>query len=194
MKPTDILSNEHRVIEQVLNCLEKMIEQYESEGTLEKQPAQNTVAFFRNFADRCHHMKEETHLFPAMEAKGYPREGGPTGVMLREHEQARDCVRGMDEAIEAASTGDGSALKTFAQYARSYIGLLREHMEKEDHCLYSLANQAFTQDDQRQLLSAFEKVENEELGAGTHEKYLQVANELADRFGVPRAVCIESTF
>ncbi len=187
MRATDILSDEHRVIEQVLNCLEKMVDQCESEGKLQTQPAQDMVAFFRHFADHCHHMKEETHFFPAMEAKGFPREGGPTGVMLREHDQARHLVRGMDEAIEAASAGDASARKVFVEHARGYIDLLREHIEKEDRCLYSMANQAFTEDDQQQLLSAFEKVEKEELGAGTHQKYLQIANELAERFGVPRA-------
>ena len=40
-----------------------------------------------------------------MEAKGFPREGGPTGVMLHEHELGRAHVRGMDEAIELAAAG-----------------------------------------------------------------------------------------
>ena len=188
MKPTDILSDEHRVIEQVLNCLEKMVQRCGQEGRLEKQPAKDAVAFFRNFADRCHHAKEETHLFPAMEAKGYPREGGPTGVMMHEHELARAHVRAMDQAIEAASAGNALALEQFGRHARDYIGLLREHIEKEDHCLYTMANQAFTEEDQQELLATFAKVETEELGTGTHEKYLQLANDLADRLGVPRAV------
>jgi hypothetical protein len=37
------------------------------------------------------------------------------------------------------------------------------------------------------LLDAFATVEREHAGAGTHEKYLQVANELADRYGVAKA-------
>jgi hemerythrin-like domain-containing protein len=187
VKPTDILSNEHRVIEQVLNCLEKMARRCDTEGKLDKQPAKQAVEFFRHFADRCHHAKEEAHLFPAMEAKGFPREGGPTGVMVHEHQLARAHVRAMDAAVEAASAGNALALKQFSQHAHDYIGLLREHIEKEDHCLYTMADQAFTQEDQQELLATFEKVENEELGAGTHEKYLQIANELADRFGVSRA-------
>lgn len=187
MKPTDILSDEHRVIEQVLNCLEKMVRQSQAEGKLDQRPAKDAVDFFRNFADRCHHAKEEAHLFPAMEAKGFLRDGGPTGVMIHEHELARAHVRGMDEALEEASAGGGDAWQRFCQHARDYTGLLREHIEKEDHCLYTMANQAFTEEDQRELLATFEKVEREELGSGTHEKYLQIADELADRFGVSRA-------
>ncbi len=35
------------------------------------------VDFIRNFADRCHHGKEEDNLFPAMEKRGIPRQAGP---------------------------------------------------------------------------------------------------------------------
>jgi len=187
MKPTDILTEEHRVIEQVLECLGVIVERSESDRKLDKQSAREAVSFFRHFADRCHHAKEEDHLFPAMEARGFPRDGGPTGVMIYEHQQARDHVRKMDENIKAASQGDPAALQKFTQHARAYSNLLRNHIEKEDHCLYTMANQAFTDEDQQELLLAFEKVEAEEIGAGIHEKYVSIANGLADRFGVPRA-------
>ena len=36
-------------------------------------------------------------------------------------------------------------------------------------------------------MAAFERVDAKEKGAGTHEKYLALANRLADRFGVARA-------
>jgi hemerythrin-like domain-containing protein len=84
MRATEILTHEHRVIEQVLGCLEAMGAEARAAGRLDGAAAQDAVAFFRNFADRCHHGKEEVHLFPALEAKGFPRDGGPTGVMLDE--------------------------------------------------------------------------------------------------------------
>ena len=163
MKPTEILSDEHRVIEQVLACLEAIVRQAKSAGRLDGPSAQDAVAFFRNFADRCHHGKEEAHLFPALEAKGFPREGGPTGVMLDEHERGRAHVRGMDENIEAAAPGDAAALERFAGHAEGYLVLLREHIHKEDHILFQLADRAFSADDQQRLLAAFQKVEAEEV-------------------------------
>jgi hemerythrin-like domain-containing protein len=187
MKPTDILSQEHRVIEQVLDCLEQMADRCDTQGTLDAADANSVIAFFRTFADQCHHGKEETHLFPALEAKGFRRDGGPTGVMLYEHDQGRAFVRGMADAVQAAARGDRAAQAQFVQHARGYLDLLRQHIQKEDHCLFSMANQAFTEADQRQLLDAFATVESEHLGVGTHEKYLQVANELADRYGVAKA-------
>ena len=77
-------------------------------------------------------------------------------------------------------------------HARGYVDLLREHIEKEDHCLFAMADQALTEDDQRRLLDAFQHVEHEHMGLGTHEKYSLLADELANRFGVTRTVGMSS--
>jgi hypothetical protein len=36
-------------------------------------------------------------------------------------------------------------------------------------------------------MDSFEQVEQADMGSGTHERYLRLADELADRFGVPHA-------
>src|SRR5262245_60786760 len=100
MKATDILMDEHRVIEQVLNCLEKLADRCEAGETLDNTSASEALPFFRNFADRCHHGKEEGHLFPLLEARGFSRQGGPTGVMLHEHEEGRGLLTAMARAVE----------------------------------------------------------------------------------------------
>jgi hemerythrin-like domain-containing protein len=187
MKPTEILSSEHRVIEQVLDCLERIIAEASAAGRLDAASAKDAVSFFRTFADQCHHAKEEVHLFPAMEAKGFPRDGGPTGVMLTEHEAGRGCVRTMSEAIDAAAAGDDAALRRFAEAGAGFISLLRQHIEKEDHCLFSMANEVLTDEDQSALMAKFGKAE-ETMGHGTHEKFLTIAGALAEKYGVqPKA-------
>lgn len=186
MIATDILKSEHRVIEQTLTCLERIAQESRNQGRLEAEAAHEAIEFFRIFADRCHHGKEESHLFPAMEAKGFPRDGGPTGVMLAEHEDGRAHVRAMAAAVDEAAAGQPKAIEAFSTHAQAYINLLREHIEKEDHCLFSMANQAFSSEDQAALLAEFDRVESEEIGAGTHEKFLAIAERLADRYSVPK--------
>ena len=151
MKPTEILSSEHRVIEQVLDCLDRIIAGAECTGKLDAASAMDAINFFRMFADQCHHGKEEAHLFPAMEAKGFLRESGPTGVMCTEHEQGRACVRQMRDA-----NADGE-VQAFATAGRQFSALLRQHIQKEDHCLFSMADNAFNAADQAALLAKFEK-------------------------------------
>jgi hemerythrin-like domain-containing protein len=186
MKPTEILMAEHRVIEQVLNCLEKIVGQAEAAKRLEKASAQEALDFCRSFADGCHHAKEEAHLFPLMEANGFSGGCSPVAVMQREHELGRLYVQGMAANMEAAATGEPEALKWFVQHGKSYVKLLREHIQKEDICLFPAANHRLTDSDQQQLLAAFEKVDSEESGKATQEKYHALADQLADRFGVSR--------
>lgn len=188
MQPTEVLSSEHRVIEVVLDCLELLTQRALDGGKLDAEAAEKSVDFIRNFADRCHHGKEETHLFVAMTDRGVPREGGPVGQMLHEHEQGRAFVGRMADSITEAASGDSGALSQFAEAADGYVQLLRAHIQKEDNVLFPLADNLLTEDDQRQLSDAFEKVETEHMGEGEHEKYLEIARALAEQFGIEASV------
>ena len=185
MKATDILREEHRVIERVLACLERMMVQAESAGRLDGASAEQAIDFFRSFADGCHHAKEEDHLFPAVEAKGLLRAGGPTGVMLHEHEVGRSAIAGMAANLRAASEGDRQAIDRFVYHGGSYVDLFRQHIDKEDQVLFVMADRALDSDEQSDLAEDFEHVECAHRNAGTQAKYLRVAEELAEQYGVP---------
>lgn len=185
MNPTEILSAEHRVIEIVLNALDRMTEKTAADGRLEKQPALEAIDFIRNFADGCHHAKEEGQFFPVLIERGFPSEYGPVAMMLHEHEIGRAHVQAMAEVIEAASEGQADAVQAFVSQARGYINLLRAHIQKEDHILFPMADRTLTDEDQHRLSESFDKTEAEEVGIGTHERYLKLAAALADRYGIP---------
>ena len=174
-KPTQILSDEHRVIEGVLDAVDKLIRTPVA-GKLE--PWKKALEFFRHFADQCHHYKEEKVLFPAMEAHGIPREEGPIGMMLQEHEDGRAHVRAMISALEQVEAGNGASSDSLLENARAYLAMLREHIQKEDDILFRMADEAIPEVEQRQLVGKFEAHEAEETGPGVHEKYLKIAREI----------------
>lgn len=186
MKPTEILSNEHRIIEVVIDCLEAVSEQAVREQQLDGEAAEQTIDIIRTFADRCHHGKEEGQLFPALAAKGMPSEGGPVGQMLLEHELGRTFVRKMTETIPEATAGNRSALQQFADSAQGYIQLLRAHIKKEDAVLFPIADRLLDEEAQKSILAAFESVETNDMGDGTHEEYLRSIEALADKLGVSK--------
>jgi len=66
MKPTEILTQEHRVIECGLDCLMRLVEQSETAGKLDAEAAKKVCDFLRTYADKYHHGKEEAQLFPLM--------------------------------------------------------------------------------------------------------------------------------
>ncbi len=173
MEAIETLKHEHRVIEKVLDALER-----EAGKAAGGQPASvrllsDAVDFIRNFADRCHHGKEEGLLFKAMGARGVPVGGGPIGVMLAEHDAGRLLVR---QAAEALDSGDVAGAGTRLV---DYANLLRQHIQKEDNVLYVLAGRVLTVTDMANLAKGFDRVEAEEMGEGTHERYHEMAHRMA---------------
>ena len=186
MRPTQLLMDEHRVIEQVLNCLEEMAARCSANRRLDGEAARPARDFFREYADRRHHGKEENRLFPMMEHRGFGPGQGPVAVMRMEHDQGRQLIRGMELAVEGASSGDAAEVHRWLEHARAYLFMLRNHIQKEDHCLFPMADQAFGEADQRELERQFERVELEEIGEEHRRRYVELADSLADRFDVTR--------
>ena len=178
--PTEILRHEHQVILLVLAAARREAESIRRAGKVDAGRVGKMVDFFRNFADRCHHGKEETLLFVKMEQRGIPREGGPIGVMLAEHDAGRSLVRAVAAALPGAEGGDRAAALSIAEGLLAYADLLEQHIEKEDDCLYPMADNVLSPADQRELAAGFAKVEAEEMGEGTHERFHQLAHELAE--------------
>jgi len=87
-KATQDLKKEHEAILYVLQILDKMMESDNLEAESLLRYYGEVVYFLKIFADKCHHGKEENYLFKELVDKGIPNEGGPVGVMLREHAMA----------------------------------------------------------------------------------------------------------
>jgi len=182
MKATEILIEEHRIITRVLACLQEIVTEAEKSGKLNADSARTAVDFFRNFADGCHHAKEEDRLFVVMEEQGFPRQGGPIGVMLYEHDEGRAAVRGMAQAIEKAAQGDSEALKKFTDCAREFIPLLQNHIHKEDQVLFPMADQSLGSKADS-LLADFRQIE-QDAGGRRHSCYAKIARDLCARYQI----------
>lgn len=177
MKATDVLMEEHRVIERVLTSIEKAADRVET-GSVRPEFFIQAAEFVKGFADGCHHRKEEGVLFKALGESGLSVETGPVAVMLNEHEAGRKYTRGMRDAAERWKAGDDSARASVIENARGYAALLRQHILKEDNILFPMAGQMIPLDRQEAVWEGFETVEHEETGEGVHEKYLALAEAL----------------
>jgi hemerythrin-like domain-containing protein len=175
---TEVLRKEHDAILRMLEATEEVARRLRNHERVEPQILDQLLEFFRLFADRCHHGKEEDLLFPLLEKKGMPRGGGPIGVMLMEHDQGRGLVGQMDIAGKEFATGDSAAGLRWATAAADYAELLREHIAKENEVLFVMAERMLTPVEQQELALAFEKSEAEKLGAGTHERLHAMMDKL----------------
>jgi hemerythrin-like domain-containing protein len=178
MKATEILMEEHRVIERVIASLETAADGLAQGKAVQPGFFLDVADFIKGFADGCHHKKEEGVLFEAMAAAGLPKQVGPIAVMLAEHEQGRAYTRGIRQAAQRLVAGDESARQEVISNALGYATLLRGHIAKEDGILFPMADQVIPEASQARMTEDFEHVEHEETGAGVHEKYLALAEAL----------------
>ncbi len=178
MQSTDLLNSEHDVIERVLGLLDQTVDRIQSGTRIPDGFPPWSVDFFRRFADRCHHAKEEDVLFPLLEQRGIAREGGPIGVMLHEHTVGRECVARMDAATRCSPCH----CEAFAEAASEYAALLREHIAKENNVLFMMAERCLSEEDDRQVTAAFHQAEHEKGGCELHERFQREIEEWERRF------------
>lgn len=178
MNPIELLMAEHRLIERALDALEGIAERAataEDRTTLGK-----AVTFFRDFADRRHHGKEEDILFRALERHGMPSDGGPVGMMLEEHGMGRDLVG----RLAGVASGEGplgdEERGQVRRAAADYSLLLRQHIQKEDQILYPMALQVLPATAQIELAGEFEDFEAAQGAESSLERMEALAHSLAE--------------
>ena len=177
-KATQDLRKEHEAILYVLEILDQMMIKEKTEPEVQLRYYEELVYFLKTFADKCHHGKEENYLFNELVKKGITNEGGPVGVMLQEHEQGREYIARMSEALEEKSI-DG-----FNLAAMQYRDLLRSHIEKENNVLFQMADEVMDEQEQELVFQKFEQHEENVIGHGVHEKLHEMIDVWAKDFGV----------
>ncbi len=178
----EALKDEHRVIEKALKILEKAVDELKKNNNTPQKIFDELIDFIKFFADKCHHGKEENILFPLLEARGIPKEGGPIGVMLAEHEEARGYVKALSEFIQQYYSGDKTAVNGIVTNALNYINLLSQHIQKEDNILYPMGESFLNEKDHEELIEKFEEIEKEKIGFGKHENYIKLIEKLEKEF------------
>jgi hemerythrin-like domain-containing protein len=157
MKSVERLMREHELIERGLSLLEKAVEKIEAGHALADGFSAWAARFFQQFADQCHHAKEEDVFFPVLKQRGIPEQGGPIGVMLHEHVLGRDCVGRMRDASQSQPFD----ARKYADTAKQYIPLLRQHIFKENNVLFRMAERVMSDAEDADVTARFSQVEKE---------------------------------
>jgi hemerythrin-like domain-containing protein len=137
------------------------------------------VDIIRNFADGLHHAKEENLFFPALENKGFSPQQGPVAVMLHEHVEGRNFVKGIADNLELLKNGNKSAVDDIYFNMRGYADFLRNHIGKENNILFRMADKVLSEGEQHHLLSQFDEIEKDRPAGTRAEDYIDRIKKLA---------------
>lgn len=127
MNITQYLTEEHRKCDNIYA---------EVENAVVSEDWERAEKLFKEFKEKTllHFDKEEKILFPEFEEKtGIVM--GPTQVMRMEHEQARQILNQMEEALKNRNK------KEFLSLGESLMILIQQHNMKEEQILYPMSDQ-----------------------------------------------------
>ncbi|MBI2860250.1 MAG: hemerythrin domain-containing protein [Chloroflexi bacterium] len=157
-KPTQILKEEHKEVLQKLDALEEIFAKLDSKQEVAERLKELAGFFAVDFW--LHFAKEEEALFPEIE-KFIPRDGGPTGMMLIEHEDLRNTNARIQEAVSQYLSGSDApeTREVIRKKGIYFIALLREHITKEDNILFMMADMHMDGNQAEKVLKLFGEIE-----------------------------------
>ena len=167
MLPIGLLMREHRLIE-------KMVEKLKNEKESVKNGRVNTdfldtaIDFFRTYADKTHHGKEEDILFRELENKKTSSEHKQImHELIQEHITARNTVKSLIEAKERYLKADKDSINEIEGLLSKLIELYPTHISKEDKRFFYSAMDYFSTQEKEAMLKKFYDFDRNMI----HEKY-----------------------
>ena len=173
----DFLIAEHEMIERAMAVLRTNLEKIdlEEEDTFRMKRA---LDFLLEFGDKVHNKKEEEFLFPLMQKRGIPVEGGPLGVMLMEHKAERELISGMLAVVDNLGDAPDDERFDFRDNGLEYLKVRAEHIWKENDVLYPMARKVFQGTDGKDLLAYFHKLDADMYGLEARGKFEKMIDEV----------------
>lgn len=189
MLPIGPLMREHRLIEKMIDVVKSELTEMHEEKELDPAFIDVAVDFFRTYADRCHHGKEEDILFKELAEKRLSEDDKKTmNELVEEHNYARKTVGMLKDAKTRFVQGDRNALMDVEALLKELAKFYPKHIEKEDKhffypCMKYFAKpeldamlQSFWEFDRNMIHEKYEKIvaDKEKTSVKTHTEYKQL--------------------
>ncbi len=153
LDPIKALRSDHEVVKGVLNNLDGYLKKIgESTSDSLRKNLISQLTEITNFIDKdleVHFKKEENALFPVL-GNYIGSETGPIHVMLIEHEQSRRLAK--DFKLSISEYPDKNNHNIAVTSGRSLIGLLSEHIDKENNILFMMADMHLTGAEKNEIM------------------------------------------
>ncbi len=174
MKPIGLLMTEHRLIERMIKVLDKQLQDMKKLAIVDTSLIITGVDFFRTYADRTHHGKEEDILFRELAKKRLsPEEDLMMARLIQEHIWARQAITKLSVANSRYINGDTEVLEQMVYELDKIAKFYPMHIEKEDKHFFLSVMEHFSESEQQDMLEEFSQFDQRLI----HEKYRNVVED-----------------
>ena len=175
MKPIGPLMKEHRLIERMVALCHK-----EATAMKKGKPADGTfialvVDFFRTYADKTHHGKEEDILFRDLATKEIGKElHNIMEELILDHRKARNVVSSLDKASRAYVKGNAEQRSGVIDSLEMIVAIYPPHIEKEDKQFFYPILGHLTAIEQSTMLTEFQAFDSKMI----HQHYSDIIDAI----------------
>ncbi len=172
---------EHRLIERMVRLLDAELHRMKDAARVDIELIVAGVDFFRMYADRTHHGKEEDILFRELAERSLSdEEQHMMQRLIQEHIWARQAVGRLAVANDRYRRGETMALETIIYELGRIVEFYPRHIEKEDKHFFIPVMDYFSEAEQQVMLDKFREFD----GRMIHEKYRRVVEEREEAVSV----------
>ena len=165
---------EHRLIERMIARIKKEGKRIESGGAVDPQFIDVGTDFIHNYADLCHHGKEEKILFRDLKKRELTKEHKEKmDELIKEHVWARQTTGKLVKAKEAYVGGDKKAVDTIIRCMAELADFYPKHIIKEDKHFFKPVMSYFTQNEQDAMLDEEYEFDRNYI----HQMYTQIVEK-----------------
>jgi len=180
MMPVGPLMIEHRLIERMVALLRAELKRIEKQGKVDPSFVDTAVDFFRFYADRCHHGKEEDILFAELASKPLSDEHRATmDTLVEQHVFARRTVGQLLLDKDRLVAGDRKAIESIRKGIRALLDLYPHHIEMEDKQFFLPCMEYFSADEREEMMHRFADFDRKLI----RERYRILIEELEEQRG-----------
>lgn len=186
-KPTEILKKDHKIIKDIIKILESCACSLEEGRKCDLDILNGSMNLIKNFNHKYHRRTEESVLFKIAEKKSAPWRTVNIGSMLREHEEGAEQVRQVADLLRESVAGGISnkkIKKAVIKNLYAYSSLLGSHLLQEEKTLYPMIESLLTNQERKNILQSFERLEREMMEIGDKERYANLIKDFKKRLAV----------
>ena len=155
-KAIQLLDDEHTKIKSVLTQCSSLYEfSLVNDFVAFDHKVNELLSFFRNYADRFHHKKEEDILFPEIAKRNELVGEGVITEMLENHADMRDMLRKIEANL---NKGD---VKVVCDLFITYEQMLLDHIAVEDDEVFQVAETLLNDNELETIYFKFLDADNE---------------------------------
>ncbi len=187
MLPVGQLMIEHRLIDRMLDLMRIEIDRIGEYDRVDPEFIDLSVRFIKEFADICHHGKEEKILFPRLEEK--PVTGDMRKMiddLIQEHIFIRNLTSDIVMAKERYMEGKPSGKADVISAINAIVVFYPRHVEKEEKHFFLPAMDYFSGEEKEEMLGAFMEFDSRLF----YDQYRMAVSEMEDRWHVRRGAIV----